>query len=154
MLVDNVDRISGHLHKVLGEPKFPFWRKHSVLAAKRVSADLWKFAAPEIADVVSGGNNFKAAANSVGRQILTKYLGGGIRKRTASRTISTKTSKTNQSVAIRYFHQHFLLLCSIYFWFQPFVAASRELGGEGPRVDDVLSSHEHGNYPTTSMKIA
>ena len=37
------------------------------------------------------------------------------------------------------------------FWYQPFVAVSGNLGGKVPNVDDVLSSHEHEIYPTTSL---
>ena len=37
------------------------------------------------------------------------------------------------------------------FRYQPFVAVSGNLGGKGPIVDDVLSSHEQGYYPTTSL---
>ena len=37
------------------------------------------------------------------------------------------------------------------FRYQPFVAVSGSLGGKVPIVDDVLSSHEQENYPTTSL---
>ena len=37
------------------------------------------------------------------------------------------------------------------FWCQPFVAVSGNLRGNVPIVDDVLSSHERENYPTTSL---
>ena len=37
------------------------------------------------------------------------------------------------------------------FRYQPFVAVSGNLGGKVPIVDDVLSSHEQENYPTTSL---
>ena len=37
------------------------------------------------------------------------------------------------------------------FRYQPFVAVSGNLGGKVPVVDDVLSSHEQENYPTTSL---
>ena len=37
------------------------------------------------------------------------------------------------------------------FRYQPFVAVSGNLGGKVPIVDDVLSSHEHEMYPTTSL---
>ena len=37
------------------------------------------------------------------------------------------------------------------FWYQPFVAVSGNLGGKVPIVDDVLSSHEQENNPTTSL---
>ena len=37
------------------------------------------------------------------------------------------------------------------FRYQHFVAASRNLGGKVPIVDDVLSSREQEIYPTTSL---
>ena len=37
------------------------------------------------------------------------------------------------------------------FRLQPFVAVSGSLGGKVPVVDDVMSSHEQENYPTTSL---
>ena len=37
------------------------------------------------------------------------------------------------------------------FRYQPFVAVSRNLGAKVPIFDDVLSSHEQENYPTTSL---
>ena len=37
------------------------------------------------------------------------------------------------------------------FRYQPFVAVTGNLGGKVPVVDDVLSSHEQGIYPTTSL---
>ena len=37
------------------------------------------------------------------------------------------------------------------FRYQPFVAVSRNLGGKVRIVEDVLSSHEHEIYPTTSL---
>ena len=37
------------------------------------------------------------------------------------------------------------------FRYQPFVAVSGSLGGKVPIVDNVLSSHEQENYPTTSL---
>ncbi len=37
------------------------------------------------------------------------------------------------------------------FRYQPFVAVSGSLGGKVPNLNDVLSSHEHEIYPTTSL---
>ena len=37
------------------------------------------------------------------------------------------------------------------FRYQPFVTVSGNLGGKVSIVDDVLSSHEQGIYPTTSL---
>ena len=51
----------GALAQVIGRTAIPFLRKNSVPAAKRVGADLLEFAVPEVADVVSGKENFKTA---------------------------------------------------------------------------------------------
>ena len=83
----------GALAQVIGRIAIPFLRKSIVLAAKRVGADFSEFAAPEIAEVVSGRKNFKTAAKSVGRQTLRKQLGGGSRKWTSSRVTPTKSAK-------------------------------------------------------------
>ena len=77
----------GALAQVTGRTAIPFLRNNIVPAAKRVGADLLEFAAPEIAEVVSGGKIFKTAAKSVGRLTSRKQLGSGSRKRIASRVI-------------------------------------------------------------------
>ena len=71
----------GALAPVIGRTAIPFSRKCIVPAAKRVGADLLKFVAPGIAEVVSGEKNFKIAAKSVGGQTLRKHLGSGSGKR-------------------------------------------------------------------------
>ena len=58
------------LAQVTGRTAIPFLRRYIVPAAKRVGADLLEFAAPEVADVVSGKKILKTAAKSVGRQTL------------------------------------------------------------------------------------
>ena len=63
----------GTLAQVIGRTAIPILRKYFVPAAKRVDADLVEFAAPEIAEVVTGRKNFKTAANTVGRQTLRKH---------------------------------------------------------------------------------
>ena len=71
----------GALAQVIGRTAIPFLRKYIVPAVKRLVDDLLEFAVPEIAEIVSGRNNFKTAAKSVGRQTLRKQLGSGSRKR-------------------------------------------------------------------------
>ena len=90
----------GALAKVFGRTVIPFLRNYIVPAAKRVGSDLLEFAAPEIAEVVSGSKKFKTAAKLVGRQTSRKQLSegscsstGGSRKRSASRVIPTKPAK-------------------------------------------------------------
>ena len=85
-------RAFGELAQIIGRTAIPFFRKDIVPAAERVGADLLEFAAPEIAEVVSGRKIFKTAAKSVGRQILRKQKRSGNRKRTRSRVIPTKTA--------------------------------------------------------------
>ena len=96
----------GALAQVIGRTAIPFLRKYVVPAAKRIGADMLKFALPEIAEVVSGRKNFKTAAKSVGKQTLRKQLGeeegnsrrkgavgvrqGGSRKRTTSKIFTKK----------------------------------------------------------------
>ena len=41
------------LHKLLGELQFPLIKKDIVPAAKRIRADLFEIAAPEVEEVVS-----------------------------------------------------------------------------------------------------
>ena len=67
----------GALAQVIVRTAIPFLLKNVVPSAKRVGADLWEFAVPEIAEVVSGRKNFKTTAKSVGRQTLRKQLGEG-----------------------------------------------------------------------------
>ena len=80
------------LAQVFGRSAVPFLRKYIVPAAKRVGADLLKFAASELVGVVSGRKNFKTAAKNVGRQTLGEQLDSGSRKETASRVIPTKSA--------------------------------------------------------------
>ena len=81
------------LAQVIERTAIPFLRRYIVPAAKRVGADLLETAVPEVADVVSGKKNFKAAAKSVERQTLLKQLAGGSREKTAWRVDPTKTAK-------------------------------------------------------------
>ena len=90
----------GALAQVFERAEIPFLRKYIVPAAKRVGADLLKFAVPEIAEVVIGRKYFKTAEKNVGRQTLRKQFGegscrrtAGSRKRTASRVFPIKTAK-------------------------------------------------------------
>ena len=87
----------GSLAQVIGRNAIPFLRKYVVPAAKRVGADLLKFAVPEIGEVISGRKSFTSAAKNVGKQTLKKQLGEGSRRRTAGskqrRIIPTKPTK-------------------------------------------------------------
>ena len=71
----------GALAQVNRRTAIPFLRKHIVPAAKRVGAKLLEFAVSEIADVVSGKENLKTAAESVRRRTMREELGCGKQKR-------------------------------------------------------------------------
>ena len=85
----------GWFAQVFGRKAIPFLCNYVVPATNCVSAELMEFAAPENAEVVSGGKSFKNAAMSVRRQTLKKQLGDGSEQK---RVVSTKFSKpANQS---------------------------------------------------------
>ena len=67
----------GAFAQVIGRIAIPFLRKYVVPAAKRIGADMLEFAVPEIAEFLSGRNNFKTAAKIVGKQTVRKQLGEG-----------------------------------------------------------------------------
>ena len=60
----------GAVAQDIGRTSIPFLRKYIVPAAKRVGADLLEYAAPEIAEVVTGRKKFKTAAKSAGKSTL------------------------------------------------------------------------------------
>ena len=65
----------GALAQVIGRTAIPFLRKYFVPAAKRIGADMLEFAVPEIAEVVSGRNNFKTTAKECGKANSEKTIG-------------------------------------------------------------------------------
>ena len=77
-------RCFGALAQVVGITAISFLKKCIAPAATRVDSDLLEFAVPEVADVVGGKKNFKAAAKNVERQTLRKHPGGGRQKRNIS----------------------------------------------------------------------
>ena len=58
----------GALAKTLGRTAIPFIKKYIVPAAKRIGADLFEIAAPEIGEVVSGRKKLKTFAKDVGKK--------------------------------------------------------------------------------------
>ena len=84
----------GALAQTLGRTAIPFIKKYIVPAAKRIGADLFEIAAPEIGEVVSGRKKLKTLAKDVGTKTVRKQLGGGKKKskRRTRRTISQKSS--------------------------------------------------------------
>ena len=80
------------LAQVIGRTAIPFLRKFVVPAAKRIGADMFEFAAPEIGEVMSGRKSFKTAAKCLGKQTLKSHLGSGSKRRKIIPTKSTKQS--------------------------------------------------------------
>ena len=70
----------GALAQTLGRTAIPFIKKYIVPAAKRIGADLFEIAAPEIGEVVSGRKKLKTFAKDVGTKTVRKQLGGGKKK--------------------------------------------------------------------------
>ena len=83
----------GALAQVIGRTAVPFVKKFIVPAARRVGADLLEYAVPEMAEVISGKKNLKAAVTSVGKKTLRKQLGGG--SKITRRFIPTKSTNIN-----------------------------------------------------------
>ena len=83
----------GVLAHVIGRTGIPFLRKHVVPAAKRIGADMFEFALPEIREVISGRKSLKTAAKSVGKQTLRKQLGSVSKQRIIIPTNSTKQTR-------------------------------------------------------------
>ena len=91
--------------QTLGRTAIPFIKKYIVPAAKRIGADLFEIAAPEIGEVVSGRKKkLKTFAKDVGTKTVGKQLGGGKKKskrrtrRTISRKSSSKISRSRKDI--------------------------------------------------------
>ena len=67
----------GALVQTLGRTAILFKNKYIVPAAKRVRANLFKIAAPEIGEVFSGRKRLKLFAKYVATKTVRKNLGGG-----------------------------------------------------------------------------
>ena len=94
----------GALSQTFGRTAIPFIKKYIVPVAKRIGADLFEVAAPEIGEVVSGRKKLKTFAKDVGTKIVRKQLGGGKKKskrrtrRTISRKSSSKISRSRKDI--------------------------------------------------------
>ena len=86
----------GALSQVIGRTAIPLLRKYVVPAAKRISADMLDFAAPDIGEVFSGRKSFKSGAKSVGKKTLRKQLGSGSKQRKIFPTKSIKQSSRSR----------------------------------------------------------
>ena len=67
----------GALAQTHGRTAIPFIKKYIVPAVKKIGADLFEIAAPEIGEVVSGRKKLKTFAKDVGTKTVRKQLGGG-----------------------------------------------------------------------------
>ena len=96
------------LAQVIGGTAIPFLRKHFVLAAKCIGADLLEFAAPEMAAVSSGRKIFETAAKNAGTQTLRKQLGSGSKKKNCKRShcqkSATQISRSRRGLFTNFFH--------------------------------------------------
>ena len=90
--------------QTLGRTAIPFIKNFIVSAAKRIGADLFQIAAPEIGEVVSGRKKLKTFAKVIGTKTVRKQLGGGKKKskrrtrRTISRKSSSKISRSRKDI--------------------------------------------------------
>ena len=74
---DSVEGFLVLLHKLLEELKSPYLKKYIVPAAKRIGANLFEIAAPEIGKVVSGRKKLKTFVKDVTTRTVRKQLGDG-----------------------------------------------------------------------------
>ena len=94
----------GALAQTFGITAIPFIKKYIVPAAKRIGADLFEIAAPEIGEIVSGRKKLKTFAKDVGTKTVRKQLGVGKKKsnrrtrRTISRKSSSKISRSRKDI--------------------------------------------------------
>ena len=93
--------------QVFGGTAIPFSRKYIVPAARLVGAALLEFAAPEIAEVVSGRKSFATAEKNAGRQTLRKQFGSGSKESTTRRVNPSKpanwTSRSRSDILTKFY---------------------------------------------------
>ena len=65
----------GALAQTLGRTAIPFIKKYIVPAAKRIGADLFEIAAPEIGEVVSGRRKLKNICKRRGNKNSSETIG-------------------------------------------------------------------------------
>ena len=106
-----------------------------------------KLAEPEITKLVSGRENFKSAAKSMGGQTLQKSWIVVVRKAESFQ----KNLPKKPVCQVETYFKKISLIMSNKSRYQTLVAVSVTPGGKVPVDDDVLSSHEQEFYPTTSL---
>ena len=94
---DNVEEVLELLHKLLGELQSASLKECIVPAAKRIGADLFEIAAPEIGEILSGHKKLKTLAKDAGTKTFWKQLGFSKKKskRRTRRAISRKSRSKN-----------------------------------------------------------
>ena len=73
---DNVEEVLELLQKLLGGLQSPLLKNYLVPAAKKIGADLFEIAVPEIEEVVSGRMKLETFGKHVGTKAVRKQLGG------------------------------------------------------------------------------
>ena len=72
---DNVEEVLELLPKLLGELQSASLKECLVPAAKRIGADLFEIAAPEIGEFLSGHKKLKTLAKDAGTKTVRKQFG-------------------------------------------------------------------------------
>ena len=72
---DNLEEVLELLHKLLGKLQSPLIKKFVVPAAKRIGADLFETAAPEIGEVVSGRKKSQNFCSRCGNKNTSETIG-------------------------------------------------------------------------------
>ena len=93
----------GALAQHFGRSAISFIKKCIIPAAKRIGADLFEIAAPDIGEVVSGRKKLKTFAKDVGTKTVRKQMGGGKKKserrtRVIFRKNSSKISRSLKDI--------------------------------------------------------
>ena len=92
-------RAFGALAQTLGRTAIPFIKKYIVPAAKRIGADLFEIAAPEIGEVVSGRkktqNICKRCGNKNSSETIGRWKKKSKRRTARTRYISRKSRSKN-----------------------------------------------------------
>ena len=89
----------GALAQTLGRTAIPFIKKYKVPAAKRIGADLFEIAAPEIGEVVSGRKKLKTFAKD-GTKTVRKQLGVEKRNPSVEQEVPFPKRVVQKSVAL------------------------------------------------------
>ena len=139
----------GSFAQNIGRTAIPVLHEYIVPATKRVGADLFEFAAPEIVRVVTGRKTLKQLQRMWEVELWenTWLVAAG---KNFKQNHSTKFCKTNQSVVRRDFFKQFSIIMLNVFAVQTFAAVSGKTGNF-PVVEVVYVWLEQEIYPITSL---